>query len=122
MAEIKSHRDLVAWQRSMDLVTAAYRMTSDWPREELYGLTSQVRRAAVSIPANIAEGCGRENLGSYIHFLKIAQGSLKELETHTEIGVRLGYLDAPQCQALLSDADAVGKILYKLIRSLEGNR
>ena len=106
----------------MDLVVTMYKMTADWPREELYGLTSQARRSAVSISANIAEGYGREDLGSYIHFLKMAQGSLKELETHAEIGHRLGYLDTQQCQALLSDADAVGKILHKLIRSLESNQ
>jgi four helix bundle protein len=121
MSEIKSHRDLVAWQKAMDLVVAVYEMTSRWPRDELYGLTSQARRAAVSVPANIAEGYGRENLGSYVHFLKISQGSLKELETHIEIAHRLGLMDVQLRNARQTDADVVGKILHKLIRSLEVN-
>jgi four helix bundle protein len=122
VAEIKSHRDLVAWQRAMDLVVAIYKMAASWPREELYGLTSQARRSAVSVPANVAEGYGRENLGSYIHFLKVAQGSLKELETHIEIALRLELIDQAQCQVRLSEADSVGRILHKLIRSLEANQ
>lgn len=119
MAEIKSHRDLVAWQRAMDLVVAVYKMTASWPKDELYGLTSQARRSAVSVPANIAEGYGRENLGSYIHFLKMAQGSLKELETHIEVAERIGLIGPDMCVARLADADTVGKILHRLIRSLE---
>jgi four helix bundle protein len=122
MSSIKSHRDLVAWQRAMDMVVAVYAMTSRWPKDELYGLTSQARRSAVSVPANIAEGYGRENLGSYIHFLKMAQGSLKELETHIEVALRIGLLDADQCQARLAETDAVGRILHKLIRSLEAEQ
>jgi four helix bundle protein len=122
MSEIKSHRDLVAWQRAMDLVVAIYEMTARWPRDEIYGLTSQARRAAVSVPANIAEGYGRENTGSYIHFLKMAQGSLKELETHVEVARRIGLIDDDLCGARLSDADTVGKILRGLIRSLEATQ
>jgi four helix bundle protein len=106
----------------MDLAVAVYKTSADWPREELYGLTSQARRSAVSIPANIAEGYGRENLGSYLHFLKMAQSSLKELETHTELAKRLGFIDAQRCQDLLGDADTVGKILHEPIRSLETNQ
>jgi four helix bundle protein len=122
MPDIKSHRDLVAWQRAMDLVVAVYGMTSRWPKDELYGLTSQARRSAVSVPANIAEGYGRENLGSYIHFLKMAQGSLKELETHIEVAARIELINVEQCQVRLAEADTVGRILHKLIRSLEVDR
>ncbi len=122
MAEIKSHRDLVAWQRAMDLVVTVYAMTARWPKNELYGLTSQARRSAVSVPANIAEGYGRENLGSYIRFLKMAQGSLKELETHIEIALRIELIDADQCQARLAEAETLGKVLRGLIRSLEADQ
>lgn len=106
----------------MDLVVAIYRMTARWPKDELYGLTSQARRSAVSVPANIAEGYGRENLGSYIHFLKMAQGSLKELETHIEVALRIDLLSKDECQARLSETNAVGRLLHKLIRSLEANQ
>lgn len=82
MSAIESYRDLLVWQQSIDLAVAVYEATRDWPREETYGLISQARRASVSVSANIAEGYGRENRGSYLQFLKIAQASLKELETH----------------------------------------
>jgi four helix bundle protein len=118
MPEIRSYRDLAAWQESVDLAVAVYRITRVWPKEELYGLTSQARRAATSIPANIAEGYGRENLGSYVQFLKIAQGSLKELETHLLIASRIGLADKEVAEALLAKADRVGKILRGLIRKL----
>lgn len=103
----------------MDLVVAVYRASANWPKEELYGLSSQARRSAVSVPANIAEGYGRDGRGSYVHFLKIAQGSLKELETHIEVAERIGLIDAGLCESLLADAETTGKILRGLIRSLE---
>lgn len=102
----------------MDLVVHVYALSKTWPREELYSLTSQARRAAVSVPANIAEGYGRSGRASYVHFLKIAQGSLKELETHVEVAERVGLIDRDRCQALLDEADVVGKLLNGLIRSL----
>jgi four helix bundle protein len=77
MPEIESYRDLLVWEQAMDLAASVYRLTRGWPKEELYGLTSQALRAATSVPANIAEGYGRENRGSYLQFLKIAQGSLR---------------------------------------------
>src|SRR4029453_17545399 len=92
--KIDSYRDLVVWQQAMDLAVAVYSATRTWPKEELYGLTSQVRRAATSVPAKIAEGYGRENVGSYQQFLRIAQGSLKELETHLLISQRIGIASA----------------------------
>lgn len=116
--QINSYRDLAAWQQAMDLVVAVYETTRTWPKEEIYGLTSQARRAAVSVPANIAEGYGRENLGSYVQFLRIAQGSLKELETHLLVAERIGMLPQVDRGSLLSQAETVGKILRGLIRKL----
>jgi len=84
----------------------------------MYGLTSQARRSAVSVPANIAEGYGRQNLGSYVHFLKIAQGSLKELETHFEIAARIEYIDGACLGEIVSLCDGVGKPLRGLISKL----
>ncbi len=119
MTEIKSYRDLIAWQKSMDLTAAVYASTRDWPREELYGLTSQARRAATAIAANIAEGYGRDSTGSYVNFLRIARGSLKELETHLLIAQRVGISEASVVEPLLAQAEEVGKILHGLIRKLE---
>ena len=90
-ARIESYRDMIVWQQAMDLAVAVYTATKEWPREELYGLTSQARRAATSVPANIAEGFARENRGSYLQFLRIVQGSLKELETHLIIAQRISW-------------------------------
>jgi four helix bundle protein len=80
----KSYRDLVAWQKAMDLVADIYRLTSDFPKEEIYGLTSQLRRAAVSVPSNIAEGQGRDGGGEFKYFLRLSLGSLMELETRND--------------------------------------
>jgi four helix bundle protein len=88
----KSYRDLVAWQKAMDLVTAIYEATASFPKEELFGLTSQLRRAAVSIPSNIAEGQGRDGVAEFRHFLRQASGSLMELETQVMIAARLCYV------------------------------
>ena len=118
MSEINSYRDLVAWQQAIELAVAVYDHTKQWPKEELYGLTSQVRRAAVSVAANIAEGYGRDNLGSYVQFLRIAQGSLKEVETHVLIAERVGILNAINAQSVLQQTETVGKILRALIRKL----
>ena len=92
-ASIESHRDLIVWQKSMDLAVTAYRFTNAFPVDERYGLTSQIRRSCASIPANIAEGYGRESAGAYAQQLKVAQGSLKEFETHVELAHRVGLLD-----------------------------
>ena len=80
---VNSYRDLRVWQKAMDLVVTSYEVAKQFPQSELYGLVSQIQRAAVSIPANIAEGHGREHLGDYLHHLSIANGSLMELETHS---------------------------------------
>jgi four helix bundle protein len=87
---IESYRDLRVWREAMDLAETCYRLTAGFPREEMFGITAQIRRAAVSIPANIAEGYGRDSKGSYGQFLRVAQGSLKELETHLLLSQRLG--------------------------------
>jgi four helix bundle protein len=118
---IDSYRDLVVWQQAMDLAVAVYETTRTWPRDELYGLTSQVRRAATSVPANIAEGYGRENVGSYQQFLRIAQGSLKELETHLLIAQRIGISSRDRIGPLLNGSESVGKLLRLLIRKLSND-
>jgi four helix bundle protein len=115
---IDSYRDLIVWQQAMDLAVAIYEGTRTWPKEELYGLTSQLRRAASSIPGNIAEGYGRENPGSYQQFLRIAQGSLKELETHLMISQRVGIVSADVVTPLLTNCESVSKLLRLLIRRL----
>src|SRR5436190_24255550 len=105
---IKSHRDLIAWQKSMDLVVACYAATKTFPKDETYGLTSQFRRAAVSIPANIAEGQGRRLAKEFQQFLAHARGSLLELDTHLELALRLGYLNTEQHSSLLVKVHEVG--------------
>jgi four helix bundle protein len=116
---IQSHRDLLVWQKSMDIAVAAYRTTTSFPSDERYGMTSQIRRAAASIPANIAEGYGRESPGAYALHLRVAQGSLKELETHFELAQRVGLIDDDTVSPLLKNAEEIGKMLRSLIRSIE---
>jgi four helix bundle protein len=118
-APVRSYRDLRVWKLSIELIVECYEATKAYPPVEVYGLTSQIRRSATSIAANISEGYGRENRGSYLQFLRIAQGSLKELETHLIVSRRLGMLDAATEEKLLSTAEDVGKMLRALIRSLE---
>ena len=109
--EIRSYRDLVAWQKAMDLCETIYRQTEDFPRNEAYGLTQQVRRAAVSVPSNIAEGWGRGCLGDYVRFLRTARGSLFELETQVQLARRMGLLPEQQAKMLLRDSDECSRIL-----------
>jgi four helix bundle protein len=112
-----SFRDLTVWQRSMQLTVAVYRLTQKFPREEIYGLTSQIRRCAVSVPSNIAEGHGRLNTGEYRQFLGIARGSNFELQTQIEIARAIGIGDP----TLLNNAEGlsheVGKMLYAILDS-----
>ena len=114
----RSYKDLVAWQKSMDLVTAVYRATSAFPRDEMFGLISQVRRAAVSIPSNIAEGQGRLSENEVRHFLGQSRGSLMEVETQTQIAVNLGYLREEEARIVLQSCAEVGRILNGLIASV----
>ncbi len=113
----RNYRDLVVWQRAMDLLEATYSATSGFPREELFGLTGQMRRAAVSIPANIAEGQGRGTDKEIVHYSRIGYGSLRELETHVLIAVRLKFLDEADGQGLLDHAAQVGRLLNGLMKS-----
>jgi four helix bundle protein len=115
---VQSYRDLLVWQKGMDLAAGVYRLSKRWPKEEIYGLTSQARRAAASVPANIAEGYGRQSTTSYAQFLKIARGSLKELETHLLLAERVGVSPPGSCEEALALADEIGRMLGGLIRSL----
>ena len=118
-ASIKSHRDLVVGQRSMDLAVAAYRLTNSFPVDVRYGMTSQIRRSCSSVPANIAEGYGSESAGAYAQQLKVAQGSLKEFETHVELAHRVGLVDELTLSNVLKSSEEVGKMLRSLIRAVE---
>ena len=111
---ILSYRDLVVWQVSMDLVVEAYRIAKALPIEERFALASQLRRSAVSIPANIAEGHGRATRGEYLQHLSVAAGSLRELQTHLEIVLRLGYTDADSLISAAHLADRTGVMLTRL--------
>jgi four helix bundle protein len=103
----------------MDLAVACYALTSSFPKEETFGLTSQIRRAASSVAANIAEGYGRESAGQYVNFLRVAQGSLKELETHVLLASRVEIATEADAEAMLAKSEGVGKMLRGLIRSIQ---
>jgi four helix bundle protein len=114
-----AHTELKVWQLSMTLAESVYALTAGFPREELYGLTSQMRRASVSIPSNIAEGYGREQRGHIINFLRIAMGSCRELETQLKLSVRLKFCNEEVSSTSRVQCDEVGKMLRGLIRSVE---
>jgi four helix bundle protein len=116
---VLSYRDLIVWQKAMALAALCYAKTRSFPRSEAFGLTTQIRRAAASIPANIAEGNGRENTGSYIQFPRISQGSLKELETHVLLSQTVELMKAPDAEQILGLTEEVGKLLRSLIRALQ---
>jgi four helix bundle protein len=115
------HRDLVAWQKAMGLVRDVYRHTGAFPKHEVYGLSSQLRRAAVSVPSNLAEGENRNSRGEFHQFVGTARGSLAEVETQVEIARDLGYISAPDANELLSRIAELGRVLTGLRTSLEGN-
>jgi len=106
----------------MTLAVDCYDLTRAYPRDEMFGLTSQIRRAASSVPANLAEGYGRETTTAFIHFLRISQGSLKELETHLILSERVGLASTQASQHLLERCETIGKMLRGLIRSLQDKR
>ncbi|MBM3837522.1 MAG: four helix bundle protein [Verrucomicrobia bacterium] len=112
------YRDLIAWQKGIDLVVAVYEATNQFPQREIYGLTSQVRRAAVSVPSNIAEGQGRRTPNEFVRGLRVAHGSLLESETQLIIAQRLGYLDNSQTESLLARTSEVGRVVNGLINSI----
>lgn len=119
MTEIKSYRDLVVWQKSMELVRNVYLFTNEFPKEEQYGLTNQLRRCAVSIPSNIAEGYGRNATGDYKRFLQIAVGSLYELQTQIEIAFQLSFLNGKMFNSTVALCTEIDKMLYSLIKKLK---
>lgn len=119
---IRKYRDLEVWQRAMDLVTVVYKQTEGFPKHELYGLTNQLRRAAVSVPSNVAEGQGRRTTNEFLHHLSIARGSLCEVETQIEIAQRLGYMTAQAGTGCLDEAAVVSRLLNGLIGALERKR
>ena len=116
--DIQSYRDLKVWQEAMNLAENCYVETRSFPKEEMYGLTSQMRRSAVSIAANIAEGYGRDSTGLYIQFLRVAQGSLKELETLVILALRIALWSEDRARPLLDQCDSLGRMLRALIKSV----
>ena len=121
-ADIQSYRDLLVWQQAMDLAVLCYSLTRSFPREEIFGLISQIRRSSASVAANIAEGHGRENSGSFVQFLRVAQGSLKETETHLLLAERVGFLKTEQLKTVMKTCDEIGRMLRSLIRTLQDKK
>ena len=115
---VRHYRDLIVWQKAMDFVVLVYKVTGGFPREELFGLTQQVRRAAVSVPSNVAEGQGRQTIRDFTHFLSIARGSLQEAETQILIAERLAYLSAEQTAAVIALSTEVTRLINGLCNSL----
>ena len=113
-----NYKELIVWQKAMLLVEEVYKLVKLLPKEETYGLSDQMRRAAVSIPSNIAEGHGRDSNKEFARFLQIAQGSRAELETHLEICSRLHYLTSEQIQSVLAISNEVEKMMHAMIRKL----
>ena len=119
MGGIRNYQDIIAWQKSMDLAAMVYGTTKLFPKDELYGLTQQMRKAAVSVSSNIAEGWGRGTTGDYLRFLRMARGSLCELETQIHLSQRLGYLTPANAQEPLNGVAECKKVLQGLIGSVE---
>ena len=116
---VNSYRDLRVWPDAMTLAQACFEVTKELPKEELFGMSAQIRRSSSSIAANIAEGHGREQTRSFIQFLRIAQGSLKELETHLILAERVQLLNTAKVRPLLANCDGLGRMLRSYIRSLQ---
>jgi len=114
-----SYRDLEVWQKAMDLVVECYKLSKTFPKSELYGLASQLQRAAVSVPSNIAEGQARQHVKEFVQHLSIAQGSLAEAETHVQIAERLNYLNEDQVKGILTRTDQVARMTTGLKKSLK---
>lgn len=119
MSSIKSYKDLLAWQKAMDLVELVYELTRQFPREELFGLATSLRRAAVSIPSKIADGHERDNTREFIHYLSVARGALSEVETQIEVAKRLAYINEEQQAEFTRLASDTGKIVNGLMNSME---
>jgi len=121
-SRVTTHKDLDVWRKAVDLSVDVYQFTKEFPREEMYAMSSQMRRAAISIPSNIAEGAARRTDKDFIHFLYIALGSASELDTQCEIGCRIGLLDEASREKLQRRVEEVSKMLYGLIRSVRGKQ
>jgi four helix bundle protein len=115
---IQSYKDLKVWQLAMELAVDCYRVTRSFPKDELFGMTSQIRRAAASIPANIAEGQGRNHTKFFLHFLSVARGSLMELETHLILSCRVELLNQQDLEPLLTLIDEISRMLTGLRKAL----
>lgn len=121
MTEVRSFRDLQVWQDAITLAAHTYEITRSFPRDEIYGLTSQLRRAAVSISSNIAEGYGRDTTGAYLNHLKIARGSINEVESQLEVCSKVGLLSSVQITETIRMTEKLNRMLSALIRSVEAN-
>jgi four helix bundle protein len=119
---MKPHKNLVAWQKGMNLVVAIYDVTRSFPKEETYGLVSQLRRASISVPSNIAEGAADRTVDQFRNFLSIAIGSLNEINTQLELAFRIGYLDERTHDELQGSVDECLAITFGLKRSLGQNK
>lgn len=115
----QSYRDLIVWQKAMDLAVGVHPIAVSFPKHEMFALTSQINRAATSIPSNIAEGQGRRTTGEFIHFLGIAKGSLHELETQVTLALRYDYIPDAVHDRILDNTNEVGRLLNGLIDALE---
>lgn len=118
---MNTYRELLVWQKSMDLVTEIYRTSRDFPKEEIYGLMSQLRRAAVSVPSNVAEGFGRNNQKEFWRFLRISIASLLETQTQIEIAKNLDYLTESDFEKLFESSREIERMLASLIRKVQSN-
>jgi four helix bundle protein len=116
---MKSHKDLDVWNRGIDLVTMIYKITNEFPKEEIYSLTNQIRRAAISIPSNIAEGAARNSTKEFIHFLFISLGSVAELETQIYLSVKLNYIESSASSTIQDELIKLRQMILGLIRYLE---
>ncbi len=119
---MQSYRDLIVWQKSIELVTEVYELVKLFPREEIYALSGQIRRAVISIPSNIAEGHNRNSDKEFVQFLCIARGSLGELETQFIIAEKLNYVNKERVDKLLNDCYEIGKMLNSLIKKIKNEK
>jgi len=115
---VTHYKDLIVWQKAIDLVCLIYETTKAFPKEEIYGLTNQLRRAAVSVPSNIAEGQARKSTAEFRHFLSIARGSMAELETQLIIASRLNYLNESRLKEIMAIHEEISKMIYSIMAKL----